>query len=227
MRGAMSSTNRTRRLQLLRSPASQPRPVTVFKIGGSLFDLPQLPDVLEQVLAQRRESAALLVAGGGAAADVIRQWDSIHHLGEESAHELALEAMDLSASLLARFFPQARLVRSEQQFRMAADDGALSILCADCFLKAAEAHGHAPLEHSWRVTSDSISAWTAGVLAAAELVLVKSVRVPLEMTLATAARAGLVDETFPAVAANLPAIGWVNARAGEPVIEVWQTGATS
>jgi len=224
----MSPTSRARRLQVMLNPAvSQQPPLAVFKIGGSLFDLPDLPDVIQQVLDQRAGSVPLLVAGGGAAADLIRDWDRVHHLGEEAGHELALEAMDLTASFLARFFPEARLVRSEQQVQMAVTDGALSILCAGCFLKAAEAHGHAPLEHSWRVTSDSIAAWTAGLLAAAELVLVKSVPAPHGMTVAAAARAGLVDESFPAVAANLPAIGWVNARAARPAIETWQPGETT
>jgi aspartokinase-like uncharacterized kinase len=219
----MTQSSRARRLQVLLNPASQPRPLTVFKIGGSLFDFPELPEVIEQILAQRRESAALLLAGGGAAADVVRDWDRVHQFGEAAAHELALEAMDLAASLLARFFPDARLVRSEQQARTAANDGVLAILCASCFLKAAEAQGHAPLEHSWRVTSDSIAAWTARVLAA-ELVLVKSVPVPHAMTIAAAADAGLVDERMHAFAANLPTIGWVNARAAHPMIEIWRPG---
>jgi aspartokinase-like uncharacterized kinase len=218
---------RSRRLQVLLNPASQARPVVVFKIGGSLFDLPRLPDVIRQVLDQRPGIAPLLVAGGGAAADVVREWDRVHQLGEESAHALALEAMDLTASLLARFFPEARLVRSEQQVRMAAADGAISILCPGCFLKAAEAQGHPPLEHSWQVTSDSIAAWIAGVLAAPELVLVKSVPAPRGMTLAAAARAGLVDESFPAETANLPVIGWVDARATHPEIETWHPDETT
>jgi len=222
----MSPTNRTRRLQVLLNPASQPRPFTVFKIGGSLFDLRDLPEVIERVLAQRPQSARLLVAGGGAAADIVRNWDEVHHLGQSAAHELALEAMDLAASLLARFLPDARLVRSEPQARLAASDGVLSILCAGCFIKAAESRGHAPLEQSWRITSDSIAAWTAGVLAA-DLVLVKSVPAPLDMTLAAAVRAGLVDECFPALAARLPVVGWVNARDPDPVIETWQPGDTS
>jgi aspartokinase-like uncharacterized kinase len=206
----------------MRSPAvSQTRPLAVFKIGGSLFDLPELADVIQQVLDQRAGATPLLVAGGGAAADLIRKWDRVHHLGEEAAHELALEAMDLTASLLARFFPEARLVRSDQQIQMAVTDGAPSILCAGCFFKAAEARGHASLEHSWRVTSDSIAAWTVGIVAASELVLVKSVPAPRGMTLDAAAQAGLVDEVFPAVAAELPAIGWVNARAPHPEIECW------
>lgn len=197
------------------------RPLAVFKIGGSLFDMPHLPQVLQQVLAQRPHHALLLIAGGGAAADVIRQWDRVHQLGDESAHALALEAMDLSAALLARFLPAARLVRSERQVRQAAHDDTVSILCAGCFIKAAEAQGHAPLAHSWRVTSDSIAAWTTRALAAAELVLVKSVPSPMGMTAAAAAQAGLVDECFPRLAAGLSKVGWVNARADESRIESW------
>jgi hypothetical protein len=105
---------------------------------------------------------------------------------------------------------------------MAAGDHAVSILCAGCFIKAAEAEGHSALEHSWRVTSDSIAAWAAHVLGATELVLVKSRDVPCEMTAAAAAKAGLVDDYFPAIAGDLPAIGWVYARDDQPVIESWR-----
>ena len=206
-----------------RPPRVSPRPLTVYKIGGSLFDLPDLPRLIGQVLAQRPANAALLIAGGGAAADVVREWDRVHHLGDEAAHILALEAMDLTASLLARFFPKARLVRSPRQVAGAATDGALSILCAGCFIKGVEAQGTSRLEHTWRVTSDSIGAWTAGVLAASELVLVKSVPLPREMNPTAAAAAGLVDEKFPAFAANLPVLAWVNARSARPQIETWQT----
>jgi aspartokinase-like uncharacterized kinase len=218
----MSSANRARRLHvLLHAGDSTSPPLTVYKIGGSLFDLPELPDVLRVVLAQRPQNAAVLIAGGGPVGDVIREWDRVHRLGDDAAHELALEGMDLTASFLARFFPEARLIRSEQQLRMAVADRVLTILCAGCFIKAAEAQGHPPLEHSWRVTSDSIAAWTAEVVAAAELVLIKSVPVPCGLSLAEATAAGLVDKQFPVVAARLPLIGWVNARAGESEIEVW------
>src|SRR5258708_5955028 len=118
--------------------------LTVYKIGGSLFDLPQFPPIIYQVLSPRPPHSAPLLplGGGGAAANIVREWDRLHHLGEDAAHALALEAMDLSTALLAHFLPQARLVRSERQVRMAARDGAVSLLCADCFIKAAEAQGH-------------------------------------------------------------------------------------
>src|SRR5438270_13226868 len=107
---SMSPTSRARRLSVLRQrAASASRSLIVYKIGGSLFDLPELPNVIRHVLAQRAETSALLVAGGGRAADLVREWDRVHDLGDESAHALALEAMDLGASLLAHFLPEARL----------------------------------------------------------------------------------------------------------------------
>jgi aspartokinase-like uncharacterized kinase len=199
------------------------RPLTVFKIGGSLLNLPNLPHLIRLVLEQRPGNGALLVTGGGALADAVREWDHVHLLGDEAAHDLALAAMDLTASLLARFFPEARLVRSPSQVARAVADGAVSILCAGCFIKAAAGQARAPLEHSWRVTSDSIGAWTAEVLAAAELVLVKSVPLPPTMTPVAAAEAGLIDERFPSYAERVPTISWANARAPEPRIEIWQS----
>jgi hypothetical protein len=71
------------------------------------------------------------------------------------------------------------------------------------------------------VTSDSIAAWAARALGAPELVLVKSVPVPPGASVAEAARSGLVDEAFPAIAAAIPQISWVNARAQTPAIESW------
>ena len=197
-------------------------PLTVYKIGGSLLDLPELPAVIRDVLAQRAQTAALLVVGGGAAADLVRGWDRFHSLGEEASHELALAAMDLNAALLSRLVPGLREVRSVHQVRAAASDNVAGLLCADCFIKSAQAQGHAPLEHSWRITSDSIAAWTARIVAPAELVLLKSVPLPGGLSLPDAARDRLVDEAFPEIAADLPSIGWVNARAATPVIEKWR-----
>jgi len=197
--------------------------VTVFKIGGSLFDLPNLREVVRRILAARPAAAAVLIAGGGPAADLIRTWDQTYSLGDEAAHELALEAMDLTASLLARFFPEARLVRSEQQIRRAAAEGAMCLVCAGCFMKAAESGGRSPLERSWRTTSDSIAAWTAEILGA-ELVLVKSAPLPAGISFEEAARIGFVDECFPGIASRLRVVSWVNARAQDAVINEWRSG---
>src|SRR5580765_3058726 len=89
----------------------------VYKIGGSLFDWPDLADVIRQLIARQPRSLALFVAGGGAAAQAVRTWDKAHRLGDEPAHDLALAAMDLTSLLLARLVPKLRPVRSAQQVR--------------------------------------------------------------------------------------------------------------
>jgi aspartokinase-like uncharacterized kinase len=194
-------------------------PFTVYKIGGSLLDVPELPAIVRAVMAQRSQTAALIVTGGGAAAEIVRDWDHRHHLGDDMAHQLALEAMSFNTALVSRLVPGLREVRSPHQAQWVAADNVVGLLCADCFIKSAQAQGHSPLEHSWRITSDSIAAWTARVLAAAELVLLKSVALPSGISPVDAAREGLVDECFPEIADSLPAIGWVNARAATPLIE--------
>ncbi|MBI3860387.1 MAG: hypothetical protein HY290_00675, partial [Planctomycetia bacterium] len=197
-------------------------PATILcKIGGSLLDLPGLASVISGILCRNAPSPTLIVPGGGAAADAVRTWDTVHGLADEAAHELALAAMDLTGDLLAKLVPGMRQVCSIQQAQRAASDGVTGLLCAGCFVNSAEAQGHPPLERSWRVTSDSIAAWTAQVLGGASLILVKSVSLPPGITLADAAQIGLVDEAFPQLAQRLPLIGWINARGPSPAVETW------
>ena len=79
--------------------------LTVIKVGGSLFDWPELPrrmtDFLDARKAVDRDERMVLIAGGGPAADVVRALDRIHGLGDQTAHRLALHAMDLTAIILA------------------------------------------------------------------------------------------------------------------------------
>lgn len=199
-----------------------PAPLVVYKVGGSLLDLPGLADLIESTLAQRSGCGALLVAGGGAAADVVRDWDRRHHLGDETAHDLAIEAMGLTELLLSRLIPALRPVRNRRQLIEAVARRQTGLLCAGCFLRWGESTGFPSLMRSWRVTSDSIAAWTARLLEADELVLLKSVPVPAGRSFEEAARAGLVDLEFPRQAASLPRVSWLNARGVPTEITPWQ-----
>ena len=77
------------------------RPLAVVKVGGSLYDLPDLGPRLRAWLKQAPAADFLIVPGGGPTADVIRDLDRIHRLGEEKAHSLALAALRLNAWFLA------------------------------------------------------------------------------------------------------------------------------
>jgi 5-(aminomethyl)-3-furanmethanol phosphate kinase len=166
------------------------RPLTVVKIGGSLYDLPDLSLRLQRWLL--RTPDALLVPGGGPTADVVRRFDQIHGLGEERAHWLALDALQLNAHFLAWLLPAARIVDHPERAA-----GGVTILNAFQFLsgeKAACRKGRLP--HCWAVSSDAIAARAAIVAEAEHLVLLKSATIPEGMDWEEAGRCGFVDEWF-------------------------------
>lgn len=164
----------------------------VVKVGGSLFDLPDLGSRLRRWMAHQEAQHFLLVPGGGRTADVIRQLDRLHHLGEECAHWLALRAMTLNASFLGAILPGTRLVEDrigcEEAWRL----GKVAILDAYAFLGSDEARpDHLP--HSWSVSSDSVAARAAQRFAIDDLVLLKSVPVPEPIDWHWIRRSGVVD----------------------------------
>jgi len=111
-------------------------------------------------------------------ADVVRQWDRVHRLGNETAHRLAVRVMAAAGELL-------ELVPGCAVF--------------DCAAVLTDAD----LPRSWAVTSDSIAASVAATGRASRLVLLKSVAVPAGTPWPEAAARGWVDDYFPAMAARL------------------------
>ena len=137
----------------------------VVKVGGSLYDLPDLGERLRRFLATLSGSV-LLFPGGGITADAIRELDRVHRLGDEASHWLALAACALNGRMLATLLPGTPIVDEPT-------DG-VAILDPHRFALADEARSdHLP--HRWEVTSDSMAARAAMVFGAAELVLLKSV----------------------------------------------------
>ena len=144
--------------------------LTIVKVGGSLYDLPDLGPRLSAWLATITGDV-ILVPGGGPMVETIRQLDGIHHLGEETCHWLALRTLTLNAHFLARLLPLASII--DDPLRRT---GPVCILDAHPFALADEARpGRLP--HSWAVTSDSLALRTA-IVAEAGLVLLKSIEAP-------------------------------------------------
>jgi aspartokinase-like uncharacterized kinase len=187
------------------------RPV-VIKVGGSLLDWPGLPGRLSAYLEGRRADRPVLIVGGGRAADVVRDLDRIHGLGEGRSHDLALRALDLTAHLLAALLPMLVVVDDPSLFEARWDARRVPLLAPRRFLETADATSADPLPHSWHVTTDSIAARVAVLLDARELVLLKSVAFPAGTTRAEAARLGLVDPAFPDVARPLSSVVSLNLR---------------
>ncbi|MCA9073943.1 MAG: hypothetical protein KDA93_02835 [Planctomycetaceae bacterium] len=186
-------------------------PSTLFKLGGSLLSISDLPDRLEAVFMLIPCGRPLIVVGGGAAADVVREWQAIHSLDDETAHQLALCAMSLNESLVCKLLPTATLVSDRSTLQDAWDQQRIPIMSAVIFLEREEPAAVRPLPHDWSATSDSIAAWTALQLNMDRVVLLKSIDLPSEISLQEAAHADLVDSHFPVAAQGLD-ITWVNLR---------------
>ncbi len=145
---------------------------TVVKVGGSLFDLPDLRDRLSRFFATLDAGQIWIFPGGGATTDAIRAFDRVHHLGEEASHWLAIQALSVNASFLCELLDG--LVSSSASFANASgSDGRLLVLDPLPLIQADEANAdHLP--HTWNVTSDSLALRAAALVGARKLILLKS-----------------------------------------------------
>jgi 5-(aminomethyl)-3-furanmethanol phosphate kinase len=143
------------------------RPDAVLKVGGSLWRRPnRIRRLMATLVTLAPPHTLVVVPGGGTFADRVRRTDHRFTLDPSSSHWMAILAMDQSAYLLRHLAPRALLIRNPQEIGV----GRLNVLAPSAWLLRAD-----PLPHSWRVTSDSISAWVARALRARLLILLKSV----------------------------------------------------
>lgn len=178
-----------------------------------MLDLAGLAPRIRHWLAGQLAAPTLLVAGGGRLADVLRDADRLHGLGETASHWLCLRAMTIHAEMLATLLPEAMLCRSIADWR-ARPMAPLAILDPWSFMRDEERRlPGAALPESWQATSDSIAARVAQGIGAGELVLLKSELPRPGATLARASAAGYVDPLLPHFGGCLPAIRCVNLRA--------------
>jgi aspartokinase-like uncharacterized kinase len=143
--------------------------LTVVKVGGGLAR--EAGDsALRALCAQIAEAGArhrlLVVPGGGAFADAVREHDRRFMLRPETAHWMAILAMDQFGWALADLIPGAAC----RVDLGPVPDGVVAVLLPAALLRERD-----PLPASWDVTADSIAAWVSGAAGARRLVLVKPV----------------------------------------------------
>jgi len=189
--------------------------VRVVKVGGSLFDDPQLPAKLAGWLERQTPALEVLVAGGGDLADVIRHAAARFAVDPDVAHWICIDLLTATSRLLSALLPEAVHFDRFCDLEAAIARGGPRrvVFAVEDFLREAETHrAGPPLPHDWSVTSDSITARLATAIGATELVLLKSTSVPPGTSQATAAAQGLVDDHFPLAARWVPRVRWVNLR---------------
>ena len=204
---------------------SDQTPVQVVKLGGSLLGWPETPARLADLLAQPAVSRPLLVVGGGLAADIVRDWQQLHHFDEPTAHALAVDAMTFNAGLLAAVLSRATLVSNRDEALSAWTSDRWPILDCSSFLPREEPAQPLELPHSWEATSDAIAAWVTLAWPASRLLLLKSTELPTELSPSNPATPGLVDECLLGWLSRLPPVDWINLRAATPRPTRWHNPA--
>ncbi len=202
-------------------------PIRVVKVGGSLFERANLAAELNAWLHEQPPALHVLIAGGGDLAECIRNWDARFQLGEVKSHWLCIEALSISAKvmyelLVAEFariqsssglnsgefsYSPIRLVTQWEELLAIRSQYHPRTIIFDLqqFLREVEpTAAPAPIPHTWCVTTDSLAARVAELIAADELVLLKSALPPAqENDYAALAAAGFVDQYFPQIPPRL------------------------
>lgn len=196
-------------------------PLRLIKVGGSLLrsappSQAGLTAAFRGWLGQQTAAVNVLVAGGGEFVDVIRRADEEHHLGEETAHWLCVDALSVTAQLLGAVLSVPVVTRRQE---LPEEIPSVCVFDPASFMHDLEHRLFLdPLPRTWGVTSDSIAARIADHLAASELVLLKS-------CLPGPAVADFVDNSFSVAAANLPTIRCVNFRSSRWEETPWVRGS--
>jgi aspartokinase-like uncharacterized kinase len=184
--------------------------LTVVKVGGGLArDAAALRALGTGLAGCGRRHPLLVVPGGGPFADAVRRYDDRFGLRDDTAHWMAILAMDQFGRALADIVPGAELHDDLRPVR----PGAVAILLPYALLRERD-----PLPASWDVTADSIAAWVAGAAGAGRLVLVKAVASP--------DAAGVVDAYLPTALREAGVEAWVIEPQPRDLAELLDTGRT-
>jgi aspartokinase-like uncharacterized kinase len=192
------------------------RQIRIVKVGGSLFDLPDLADRLRQWLSRQSPAHHVLLAGGGSLVDEVRHWHALRPLDEAAAHWMCVDLLTVSAHLLNARLPEIPLIEDDRLLCQRVGERDCTVFVPATWIR----HGEPKLPgtrlpQTWEVTSDSISARLAIALGADELVLMKSILPEKDSDggIQAFSAAGYVDPMMGRIAAELPPVRFVNLRA--------------
>jgi aspartokinase-like uncharacterized kinase len=180
----------------------------VIKLGGSLAQARQLPACLDAIEQHYRRGTVVIVPGGGGFADQVRHCQQRWRFDDCTAHAMALLAMAQMALLFNGLKQHFVIAHSVAQIRR-------QLAAANVVIWSPELAelDNAGVAASWDITSDSLAAWLAGELAAAELLLIKAAAIDDTASLAQLAERGIIDPAFVGFAAQATCkITVINAR---------------
>jgi aspartokinase-like uncharacterized kinase len=203
--------------------------IRIVKVGGSLFDMPDLADQVRRWLSVQTPAHHVFLAGGGALADQVRRWHQLQPLDQSAAHWMCIDLLTVSAHLLHARLPEIPLVEDDRLLCQRVGERSCTIFIPATWLRHSEARlPGTPLPPSWEVTSDSIASRLAIAIGAQQLVLMKSALpdVAPDEGIQACSAVGFVDAMLGRLAGELPPVRLVNLRAN-PHTELMVNGLGS
>ncbi len=172
----------------------------VLKLGGSLLAKPVLIQYL-QLAQQKGRGQLVIVPGGGVFADQVRITQKQWQYDDQTAHCMAILAMQQMALLFYGLCADLLIVDKVAEIPLALQQHNVVVwspLSAELDV--------AGIPASWEVTSDSLAAWLAIQLSASRLILVKSAHIQAGATLDQLTTLDVIDQTFKRMVYNKPFI---------------------
>lgn len=163
----------------------------VIKLGGSLIsDVSTLTHCLQNIKNHSQENI-VIVPGGGVFADQVRHTQKQWGFDEQTAHDMALLAMQQMALLFKSINNSFIIADTVFAVQQAWHKHAVVIWSPG--IKELYASS---VKASWDVSSDSLAAWLANQLNIQELILVKSAVIPLSYNIQALQKQGVIDKAF-------------------------------
>lgn len=140
----------------------------IIKIGGSLF--PENAIKLCETIKEFNNTLQnpvkiLIICGGGLFANKIRNYNTKIQFSNTANHKSAILCMDIIGTLLADKVEGFKTVKSIEKAEIIIDQGIIPVIIPSDIMEHLD-----PLEHSWRVSSDSIALYLSNLIKAKLLI---------------------------------------------------------
>ncbi len=163
----------------------------VIKLGGSLAASGKLRSCLDKIESCYQGRAVVIVPGGGVFADQVRIAQRQWQFDDRAAHLMAILAMQQMALVINALKPDIAIASSIVECSKQINNKGIAVWSPD-FAELDKAG----IPATWDVTSDSLSAWLAKMLAADELILVKSGNINADFNVPKLVQQQVVDALF-------------------------------
>ena len=163
--------------------------ILVIKLGGSSAASPDFLRWIEAI--EKATGPVIIVPGGGPFANTIRRYQAKMGYDDAAAHHMSILAMEQFGLALVSLGTRMVPAFTYEEIDALLAEGRIPV-----WMPARRVLGVPEIAQDWSVTSDSLSAWLAGRLPKAKLLLVKQIDVPQHSSLEAMAGAEIVDSSF-------------------------------